>query len=746
MQNDEKVVPLTKASVDYSAHSPVARLPVVLLQVRDKAAQQLREALQALFDNADDTLFEMADRAQNNSEQNNFFEAMRDLRLKRKSIERAFLDKFYESFLRLGHYQVAEPIVAAPVSFDKLALVHNDDLEKTVAVDAMVAKVLSRDATALTQLTTRLNQLVTQTLSNEANPLGPAMLCDFFLQAGRSLGVGIKVKLIVLKLFEKYVLSDTDHLYNEANQMLIATGVLPELKTIPTRRASDRATRATRPSHSLADMGLGQAADKLDNGVQEVFSALQELLLQVRGNLVPRHQPSAEQRPISSQDLLRLLSHLQQYVPASDTPEDFDLRNQLEQLLTRVSLKSGKLRVVGVGDEDVINLIAMLFEFILDDRNLPVSLRALIGRLQIPMLKVAVIDKSFFSRGSHPARRLLNEIAAAALGWGGRDDYQRDALYVRIEQIVQRLLNDFVDDPAIFSELLADFLAFTSDERRRSELLEQRTRDAEEGRARAELARQRVQQELNQRLLGKVLPEVVVRLLQEAWSKVLLLTCLKHGDESFEWEAGLATMDDLVWSVELHEEPEARQHLLSLVPGLLKALREGLASAAFDPFATSEFFSQLEVLHVQAFQHFSRSQEDGTPLSAAEQAAQGPAMMQVVDEIVLIAPGEQVLNEPCPRLPDDDAGLAQVDKLRLGGWVEIQEDEEHKLRCKLAAIVEPGERYVFVNRTGMKVLEKTRVGLAMEFRRGTIRLLDDALLFDRALESVLGNLRKLKEA
>jgi len=51
---------------------------------------------------------------------------------------------------------------------------------------------------------------------------------------------------------------------------------------------------------------------------------------------------------------------------------------------------------------------------------------------------------------------------------------------------------------------------------------------------------------------------------------------------------------------------------------------------------------------------------------------------------------------------------------------------------------------VFVNRTGMKVLEKTRMGLAVEFRRGAIRLLDDSLLFDRALESVLGNLRKLK--
>lgn len=750
MQNDENVVPLTKANPDQAVHSPLARLPVVLLQVRDKAAQQLKDALQELFDNADDTLFEMADRAQSNSEQNIFFEAMRDLRLKRKSIERAFLDKFYEAFLRLGQYQVSEPVIATPVSFDKLSLVHNDDLEKTVAVDAMVTKVLSRDGTALAQLTTRLNQLVTQPLTNEANPMGPAMLCDYFLQAGRSLGVGIKVKLIVLKLFEKYVLSDTDDLYSEANQLLIATGILPELKAVPARRSTDRSTRPSRSVEQFSDPALAQTADKLDKGVQDVFSALQELLLQVRGNIVPRHEASAEARPISSQDLLRLLSHMQQYVPSSDLPDDFDLRNQLEQLLTRVSVKSGKFRVVGVGDEDVINLIAMLFEFILDDRNLPSSLRALIGRLQIPMLKVAVIDKSFFSRGSHPARRLLNEIAAAALGWGGRDDYQRDSLYVRVEQIVQRLLNDFVDDPAIFSELLVDFLAFTSDERRRSELLEQRTRDAEEGRARAELARQRVQQELNQRLLGKVLPEVVVRLLQEAWSKVLLLTCLKHGDDSVEWQAGLAAMDDLVWSVELHEEPEARQRLLDLVPGLLKALREGLTSAAFDPFATSEFFSQLEVLHVQAFQHFSRMQDDaasGSPDTADVEDAQGPAMIQVVEEIVLIAPGgEQLFNEPAPRLPEDDAGLAQVDKLRLGGWVEIQEDEEHKLRCKLAAIVEPSGRYVFVNRTGMKVLEKTRMGLAMEFRRGTIRMLDDALLFDRALESVMGNLRKLKGA
>ncbi|MBX8489521.1 DUF1631 domain-containing protein [Pseudomonas lijiangensis] len=751
MQNDENVVPLSKGIPAQGTSTPLARLPVVLLQVRDKAAQQLKDALQALFDNADDTLFEMADRAVSNTEQNLFFEAMRDLRLKRKSIERAFLDKFYESFLALGQYQITEPVLPAAVAFDKLSLVPNDELEKTVAVDSMVAKVMSRDGVALSQLTARLNELIPQPITVDTNPMGPAMLCNFFLQAKRSLGVEIKVKLIVLKLFEKYILTNIDHLYGEANQLLIATGILPEMKALPARRSSDRPAPRTRPSE-LSDPALAQAADKLDKGVLEVFSALQELLLQVRGNLTPRHGPSSEVRPISSKDLLRLLSHLQQYVPTSDAPEDFDLRNQLEQLLTRVSVKSGKSRGVGAGDEDVINLIAMLFEFILDDRNLPHSLRALIGRLQIPMLKVAVIDKSFFSRGSHPARRLLNEIATAALGWGGRDDYQRDSLYMRVDQIVQRLLNDFVDDPAIFSELLADFLAFTSDERRRSELLEQRTRDAEEGRTRAELARQLVQHELNQRLLGKTLPEAVVRLLEQAWSKVLLLTCLKHGEGSSEWLAGLQAMDDLVWSVELHEDPESRQKLLELVPGLLKSLREGLASAAFDPFATSEFFSQLEVLHVQAFQHFSRLQDaQGDELQHAAalteaEPAEGPAMMVVMEEIVLTAPDEPLSNESVLQLPNDDAGLQMVDKLRVGNWVEIQEDEENKLRCKLTAIVEPSGRYVFVNRTGMKVLEKSRMGLAIELRRGTIRILDDALLFDRALESVISSLRKLKGA
>ncbi|WP_260960365.1 DUF1631 domain-containing protein [Pseudomonas citri] len=733
MHNDGNVVPLHKVSADQAIRSPLARLPVILLQVRDKAAQQLRQGLQELFDNADDTLFEMADRARQDVEQNLYFEAMRDLRLKRKSIEREFIEQFFEAFVSLAQYDLTQATLAPILAQDGPPQRGHDDLERHLAVEAMVTRVLSREGGALDQLTVRLSALLARPLSSQQNPLSPALLCESFLQAARNLGVGIKVKLILLKLFERYVLSECDQLYAEANQLLAATGILPDLKATPSRRASDRADASPRPK---ADAAAKSRAAEVDDSVQEVFAALQKLLRQVRGSVAPTLEVSAPTQPISTSDLLRLLSHLQQYVPAPAVQDEFDLRSQLEQLLTRVSVRSGKSRVVEGADEDVINLISMMFEFILDDHNLPDSFKALIGRLQIPMLKVAVQDKSFFSRGNHPARRLLNEIAAAAMGCGDCDDHQRDSLYQRIEQVVQRLLNDFVDDPAIFSELLADFLAFTSDERRRSELLEQRIRDAEEGRAKAEWARQRVEGALNHLMLGKVLPLAVVEFVQQAWSQVLLLTCFKHGERSAEWQADVLTLEQLIWSVQPHNEADAGVRLLAMVPELLKALREGLSRSAFDPFATSEFFAELEVLHVQALEHMGQASGQG-------ESAESPVMIQVLEKITLRAPQKASVDSSLVGLPADDASLRQVDQLRLGSWVEFQEDEDNRLRCKLAAIIESTGKYVFVNRTGLKVQEHSRTSLALEFRRGAARLLDDTLLFDRALESVLGNLRQL---
>ncbi|ORL61100.1 DUF1631 domain-containing protein [Pseudomonas putida] len=713
MQIEGKVVPLA-AAIDRGPRASLPCLPVPLLQVRDQAALHLRLALQTLFDNADDTLFEMADKASERFEQNLYFEAMRDLRLKRKNIERGFLDRFHDAFARLNQADERQSGVA-----DRSR--STAQLERSAAVEAMVARVLSRDGQALKQLTLRFQVLLETPLAQRL-ALGPESLCDHFLQAGRDLGVGPKVKLVLLKLFERYVLREIDQLYEQANQLLANAGILPELKAAPRRRAEDH-RHLERPATGLAKADEPQA----DDASQVFFDALTPLLAPLRGRVAPRVQQVPGAQPVSTTDLLRLLSHLQHYVPATCESDDFDLGQQLEQLLLRVSVRSGTRRCIATADEDTFNLVGLLFAFIQKDNNLPAAVRELIERLHIPLLKVALLDKAVFSRASHPARRLLNEIAAAAIGWETSNEGLHDSLQLRVERIVQRLLNEFTDDPRLFSELLEDFLAFSQQERRRNELLEQRTRDAEEGRARALQARLQVQQELNVRLHGRVLPQAVVHMLVQGWSQVLLLAWLKHGEGSAGWAEGLATMDALLASIAPHHEPSARERLLQQVPGLLKALREGLAGVVMDAVATREFFQQLEQLHLAACV--------GAPGSAC-----AVEHVLVAEEVILA-----VADEPAcgPLLQPDMQGpeLAQVQRLKVGAWVEVMDDDE-LLRCKLVARIDNHDRFVFANRTGMKVREWNRAGLAQALRRGELRLLDDGLLFERALEAVLGRLRR----
>lgn len=710
MHTEGKVVPLA-AAIDRGARTPLPCLPVLLLQVRDKAALQLRQGLQALFDNADDTLFEMADRAADRFDQNLYFEAMRDLRLKRKHIERGFLDIFYDTFARIGQF---DPL-------GRLGATNKAQMERAAAVDGMVARVLSRDGVALEQLGQRLQCLLGRSFDEQQNPFGPAALCGYFLDAGRNLGVGLRVKLILLKLFERYVLRDIDVLYAEANQLLAAAGVMPELQPAPRRRAEDRRLSSRRVSANLEPDAIGA-----DSAGHAFMRSLEGLLSPCRGRIAPRLQAAASAQPISTADLLRLLSHLQHYVPATIDDDDFDLGQQLEQLLLRVSVRSGTRRRIACADEDMINLVGLLFAYIAADDNLPLSLRALIVRLHIPLLKVALLDKSLFSRASHPARRLLNEIAAAAIGWETGSEGLRDSLHLRVERIVQRLLNDFTEDATLFAELLEDFLAFSQDERRRNELLEQRTRDAEEGRARALQARQQVQQALNQRLRGRTLPQGVVHMLVQSWSQVLLLAWLKQGEASQAWQQALATMDTLLASIAPHQSPQV---LLQQVPGLLKALRDGLASVALDSAASRGFFQQLEQLHLRAC-------AQGTLPAGSDALAE----VLVAEDIVLAVADESAC-APLHQLDEQAAELRLVQRLRIGTWVEMLDDDE-PLRCKLVARIDSSDRLVFANRTGMKVREWNTVSLAQALRRGAARLLDDGLLFERALETVLQGLRQ----
>ena len=159
--------------------------------------------------------------------------------------------------------------------------------------------------------------------------------------------------------------------------------------------------------------------------------------------------------------------------------------------------------------------------------------------------------------------------------------------------------------------------------------------------------------------------------------------------------------------------------MLEQLPGLLKALRDGLAGAAFDPFSTREFFLRLQAMHVQ-------------PLD--------DEVLVEVREPFILGAGPPGADEP---LPHDDPDLLKAKQLRAGTWVALQQHEAGTLRCKLTAIMPPADTYVFVSRAGLKVLEKSAGQLALAFKQGVLHALDDGPLFERALAAVVDNLRQL---
>ena len=469
--------------------------------------------------------------------------------------------------------------------------------------------------------------------------------------------------------------------------------------------------------------------------------------------MMPLHiSPTAVVQTVATQDLVALLSRIQELQPNASLKDDASSPSVGEvRGSIRESLRSDDETVEAVKqvDEDVINLVSMLFDFILDDDDLPTAMKALIGRLQIPLLKVAILDKSFFNAETHSARRLLNVLAKAGIGWSSRDP-GGDALYAKIEEVVFRILNEFIDELSLFDELVEEFEEFYEQQQRREETVDRRTRETEEGKARAELARAMVQQTLNRRVTGRQLPLVVVKLLQDAWRNVLYMNCLKEGTESEAWKQSVKVVDALIWSVQPQAGAEWQNRLKDVAPKLANSIKKGLALVNYDQLATETMLRELMQVHMGMLKGEDTHMVSVLDSSTANASAPGQvdvkdvstADAMVVESVVM--PETPSIEIEVSELPSDDKHVLLVSNLNVGSWVEFIEPDQldrHKLVARIRSI----DKLIFANRRGIKVSEMTGSKLAMDMSIGRARLVEGAEFIDRALESVIGSLREMNQ-
>ena len=375
---------------------------------------------------------------------------------------------------------------------------------------------------------------------------------------------------------------------------------------------------------------------------------------------------------ITTPELMTVLSAAQnasraEAIDIDHVPVAIDLR---QFVLTRASDANGApVGSMGRTDEDTVNLVGMLFNYILNDRNLAIPMKAMIGRLQIPMLKVAILDKSFFSSTSHPARQLLNELSGAGIGWSSAAELKRDALYDKIESVVLRVLNNFSDDPAMFGALVEELRKFVQVDRHRVQIVEQRVKEVEAGRAKTIGAKHTVERLMNQKASGLRLPPEIGRFISDTWSRVLVYLCVRHGDEGSEWSDAMQTFDDLLWSVQpldaladIEERDRAR-------PGLLERIERGMEVLNLAGSDVEATIAMLKARLSDIADSDRAFLEDDRPHTEAPE-------QPLMEEIVLTGPGEA---EPIETAEPEPEMVREINRLTEGVWVEMVHNDDQKI-------------------------------------------------------------------
>ncbi|HRQ64291.1 MAG TPA: DUF1631 family protein, partial [Xanthomonadaceae bacterium] len=283
----------------------------------------------------------------------------------------------------------------------------------------------------------------------------------------------------------------------------------------------------------------------------ELFQTMRELMAGRRSVLGKFGKEAGDRYTVSTEDVSSVLGALQHRpVPAvvvggKVQPRTVTaLKQDLMAQLRRVT-PEGRLPALTDEDSDTIDLVGMLFDYIVRDLKPTGVAQSLLAKLQAPVLRTALHDRAFFTRRSHPARLLLNSIAETGMYWLDDDEADR-GLVEKMQMLVDRVTSDFDGDVGLFDTLLADLSRHMQTLARKAEVAERRHVDAARGRERLELARVHAGEEVAKRLADRRVPKLLAQLLEQTWTDVLALTELRQGVDSVLYRKRLEVAERLV--------------------------------------------------------------------------------------------------------------------------------------------------------------------------------------------------------
>ncbi len=730
--------------------------PGILSECRDIVVERLRASMSGAMDRVEsDLLKKLESTAMSAEEQRLFGEAQRQLNLIRADLDQRFRAVFQRSFnLKAARADLpADVYKHSDDSPMELSLVDQDEVADEVSLQNMALQMRNRCDNELSELSPRLAFLLgKQQITDEQDPFGPDAICGVLKELCWQLDSSRRVKLIILDRLSGSLSEDVVKLYREMNEHLVKRKVLPRVRHVIRRSGGGAVPRSG--NDVLANDAKNHENDIGVMPEGDLLAGLQQVLASRAGHggaIAGAPQVSG----LSGSELLGALTRFQH--GETTVPDGFETvvmadDGGLQNILHALKQSSFGAQVAPF-DGLMIDIVATMFDYIFEDPRVPDLMKGLIGRLQIPLLKVAMTDRGFFSVKSHPARRFLNALAAAGTDWG--DELTHDSLlYRKAESLVLKLQAEFEEDIGLISDCLAEFEQFLEENERIAEEKTAEITGELEERERHEIALTVANATVQPYLDDDSLALPVKNFLEASWVPVLVEAYRQGGEESAQLTAAVVTMDDLVWSVRPKLGAEARKLLVQRLPILLKQLRIGLDSVGTPAEDRERFFSQLVGLHAAAVKAGMMAANQAAQMmmgmalpqglavapppppswSAASRAA--PAAASAAASAASAAPAPSVIAK-APAV----AQSAALDQLRRGSWVEFRDGYDEPMRVRLTWVSPARTMYLFTNRQGQRALALTRNELLEKFDMEAARLADDTPLIDRVVESVLESIQ-----
>jgi hypothetical protein len=372
-------------------------------------------------------------------------------------------------------------------------------------------------------------------------------------------------------------------------------------------------------------------------------------------------------------------------------------------------------------DNNTIGLLAKIFDYVFSDPHIPADLKSLIGQLQIPTLKAALIDREFFFKQTHPARVLIDTLAKSSVTWNP-DKGVDDPLYKMIAKTVERVQKEFDQQLELFSDVAADLTQFLEEEEKQSQ------KELEEPIAQA------IQQEKIRQARDLATNDVATRtdsgevagfiesFLEQQWVNILVLAHTVKEQKPQALERTLKTMDDLIWSVKPKNSVEERHELVNKLPSLLSSLNTWLNAIKWEDPSRVIFFSKLAERHAS----IARAPVETSTRRQVEIAVN--VAQKAVEKSLKKTQNDQTM---------PDQFVFFIDQMEKGSWFDFTRNNGSVVRFKLAWVSPRRTRFIFTNRQGHDAFSISSEELLDIFRSGKAQMINDEPVVDRALQAVV---------